>query len=616
MKIAICFASERANAEHSAAAMAESMRLTGSQQCTTLPIGHGALACVTKSDVQSSVSFLRRGSQGNVLAIAGVPITLDGSLDTCLASAAAGGYEQAIEQLTHLDGAFVAVFWGAKARKLAVVTDPLGLQPLYIARPDEGLLIASELKAFPASGLMATEMDPAGWGAFFSFDFNIGCRTQLARVSRVKAATVLSYSPANGKLDAKCYWSFPEPCRDMGLEDVDIGQLLDVARREVKSYVTHSQTSSLLLSAGFDSRLIMLLLIEDGIHCAAVILEHQDELFGLDGRLAVRVAKKFNQADYQLMATRHRYYESPEFLRYLVMGEVAVPCLDLFIAQVSQHLRPEMAAVWEGLCFGSAFTPMYPDLATFEDFLRVRCRPTTSLHWEAARTVFSTAVGQEMEEGFARLLGEEIARFPNDQFGVTRFQMDNRKRRCSALNPMTVYANDVLPFIPGVSKKFWDIAGRIPRTLTANGKLYMKLYREHFPEALSVPFCSGGNIHSARAFTPMLWTMPIAQKSINYARYYWHRMGRLPIAGRLFARSSSGSNPCGVANRLVDCVVQSISLEHGDLNPDAVMAIRRMRPPYDWKTRIARHHLFYWQIWRWVMEGELTTWNAETFLQD
>lgn len=298
MKIAICFASERANAEHSAAAMAESMRLTESQQSTTLPIGHGALACVTKSDAQSSVSFPRRGSQGNVLAIAGVPINLDESLDACLTKAAVGGYEQAIKQLTHLDGAFVAVFWDGKAHKLAVVTDPLGLQPLYIARPDEGLLIASELKAFPASGFMATEMDPAGWGAFISFDFSIGRRTQLAGVSRVEAANVLLYSPATDKLETRCYWSLPETSRDMGLKDVDIGQLLDVARREVKSYVTHSQTSSLLLSGGFDSRLIMSLLHEDGIHCAAVILEHQDELFGLDGRLAVRVAKKFNQADY------------------------------------------------------------------------------------------------------------------------------------------------------------------------------------------------------------------------------------------------------------------------------------------------------------------------------
>jgi hypothetical protein len=220
-----------------------------------------------------------------------------------------------------------------------------------------------------------------------------------------------------------------------------------------------------------------------------------------------------------------------------------------------------------------------------------------------------------MKEDFVELLGEETARYPNDEFGVTRFQVNNRMRRCISLDPTKVYANYVLPFIPCVSRKFWNLAAKIPRTVTVHKQLHIKLFKEHFPEAMRLPFCSGGSLYSPHTFTPRLWALATTSMLHKRGMYYWHRLGRLPVAGRLLLRLGAGANRRGEANRLVEQIVQIINPEHEDLNSDAVKAIRRMRPPYDWKTRIARNLLFYWQVWRWVMEAQLTTWNAETFLQ-
>jgi hypothetical protein len=613
IKLAVCFVPEKGNAESVATAMAESMRLTDEQQCSTVMLGSGALACVKRSNADSSLSHLHRGLNGNLLAIAGVPIRLGGSLDACLKRTVEQGYKEAISGSTELDGAFVAVFWDAKARKLLVITDPLGLQPLYVARVNGAFLIASELKAFPASKLMAAKMDPAGWGAFFSFDFNIGVRTQLAGVLRVKAATILTYSPRKNQLESKSYWSYPEPNYEMKQKDVDIGHLLDVISCEIKQYMDHSAVNYLLLSGGFDSRLIMFLLKKNEYYCPAVIIDHKDEMFGLDGRLGIRVAKKFNKEDWRLVSTSPRFYESPAFLKYLVMGEVAVPCLNLFISQISQNLYPEMKAVWDGLCIGSAFKPAYPHLKTIDEYLTVRCRPMTSLHWEAAKLIFSETISEEMIEGFSKLLEQELGELPNDEFGVSKFQMDNRKRHCIALNPLKVYANHVLPFIPGASRVFWNTAGRIPRSLTLDGKMYWKIYSKFFPEAMSVAFCSGGAIYRTKKYTPILQLIRVGHKLKRYSRYFLYRGFKMENLSNLIYNKLSFHS---ASNALDDFVIQHINEEQSDLNADAVMKIKRMRPPFDWKTRIARHHLFYWQVWRWIMEGTLTTTNAEIFFQE
>jgi len=615
MKLAICFVPTRADTENMAAAMAASMRLADNHQCKTLSLGKGALACVTTSDSSSSVSLFRQNERGNILAIVGVPIKLDGVLDACLARAIEGDYQQAIEQLTCLDGAFAAVFWDAVAGKLVVITDPLGLQPLYIARPEQGLLLASELKAFPASGLMQAKMDPAGWGAFISFDYNIGEKTQLEKVSRINAATLLTYDAKTNQVESKKYWLWPEPAPEMTLNDIDTGELLDIARQEIRAYAQHSRSGYSLLSGGFDSRLIMMLLHQEGLETQALTLQHQEEYFGADGRLAVQVAKKFNQGKFQLVNPSQHYYESPVFLHYLVLSEVAVPCLNLFITQVAQYLRPDMKAIWDGGGSGVAFAPGHSQFDTFEDFLQTKVRSLTSLHWQAAQNIFSPVMSEAMREEYTELLDNELSHYPNDGYGIARFLDNNRLRRCVSLDPVQVYGNYVLSFIPCFSRTFWNIAGAFPRKHTYKKQLHLKLFNTHFPHALSIPVCSGGQFYTTRKFTPQVWALTAAGKLNKHATYYWHRMGRFPVVGSLFKKMGAGTHARGDANCLVDQVIKAMPSEHEELNADTVTAIKRMQPPFDWRTRIARNLLFYWQVWHWIMEGQLTTWNAETFLR-
>jgi hypothetical protein len=615
MKLVACFPRTHKDSDSVATAMANAMRLFEPHHCRTFPAGEdGSLACVETGDRFSRVKLVRESDSGNVLLISGVPLDLHGSLDECLQRVVKSDTQRAVKELTGLDGAFAALFWDASAKKLVVITDALGLQPLYLARPGGGLLLASELKAFPASGLVDVAMDPAGWGAFVSLQFNIGERTQLAGVSRIEAANVLVYCARTGKLESKQYWSRPEPVPDMKLEEVDTGELLDLVRCEIRGYAAHSPVGTLLLSGGFDSRLLASLLHEEGIDCAALILQGNDGLSRVDRQSAVRIADTLLGGDYELIRPSSRFFDSPGFLRYLVMSEVAVPCMKLFITKISQYIRPEMKAVWEGVGPGFGFAPAYPYPGAFDEYLKNRCRPTTSLHWNAARYVFSPAMAGRMETEFTELLKTEIGHYANDEFGVARFQMDTQMRRRLGLNPTKVYANHVLPFTPCVSKEFWNVAARIPHTVTASQQLYLKLFRDHFPQAHRVPFCSGGTLYGSRRFTPGLWSVRMASSLEKQISYYWSRTPRLPVAGAAFKSLGAGQDRRIGRHNLMDRVIQRIDPDQEDLDATGVAAVKAARPPYDWNVRLGRSLLFYWQTWRWDMEGQLSTWNADSFL--
>ena len=58
-----------------------------------------------------------------------------------------------------------------------------------------------------------------------------------------------------------------------------------------------------------------------------------------------------------------------------------------------------------------------------------------------------------------------------------------------------------------------------------------------------------------------------------------------------------------------------IEADHPDLNAEVVHALAQSKPPYDWHQVLARNILFYWQTWRWTMEGRFSTRNIMSFLE-
>ena len=582
----------------------------------TIGIENGAIACVRTSDRFSKVELSKRSSKGNLLLIAGVPFTMQGNIDLKLDDIVRADAQQAAKALGELDGAFNAFHWDQKNHLLTIVTDRLGAQPLYWAKVGQCILIATELKAFPASGLIDVRMDRGGWGAFIALGFTIGRRTQLAGVQRVDAATVMIINPENESIDSSVYWHWPEPRPALTLADVDSASMVEVMENEMRSYLSHRSTVTTLLSGGFDSRIIMATLRRAGIHSPALTVVNRKEVFGVEGNISMKVAEYLNGGDLSVAIPSPNFYSSASYLKYLVMNEVGIPSLDLFIANVWKFVQPDMNAVWEGVGPGYGFVSPYPAPGGFPAYRKDRIKPLTSLPWQTALKTFSEEAGKEMFGEFEQMLQEEMTRYTDDEFGVSEFHFKNQLQCRLGLNPYKVLTNFVLPFTPCISKEYLQLTAGIPFTVRGNKKFYMSVLQDNFPNSLKVPICSGGKFYSSGLLDPLLWAKSKQASMGKLFGYYWHRLPRIKLIGPIFQKAVGYSQTNNRLNPLVHRVIQAINPDQSEVNADMVRMVQVSPTSQEWPIRLARSMLFYWQIWRWIMEERLTMGNAETFHEE
>ncbi|MGD8386657.1 MAG: hypothetical protein PVG49_05925 [Desulfobacteraceae bacterium] len=596
MKVACSFIHEPQGALPSVSAMADAMRLFDRQRCLVFSAGReGALACVENFDRFSSIKLQRANENGNTLLVAGVPLDLHGSLDERLEHIVRGDYRRAGSELCALDGAFAALFWDAVEEKLLVVTDPLGLQPLYMAHQEDRFFLGSELKAFPATGSMDVEMDPAGWGAFIGFGFPIGSRTQLAGVRRVEPARKMVYDPRTGSLDSETYWQWPELSPELTREDVDTGLLVESLQKEINAYAQYTTGGSVLLSGGFDSRLTLALLDQAGWDVNALVLAHQDELRGEDGRLARESAGRLG-VEIEFIRPPRGYYNSHHFLDYLVMNEVTTPSLYLFIAQVSAYIGDDRGVVWDGTPPGYGLVPAFLPEGGFDVLLQHIQAKRDAYVWQMADKTFGKKRADEFFEAVEALVLHEIAKYPDDEMGVTRFEVMNRMRNRTIPNCLKVYSNKAMPFVPAVSRPFWDYAGSIPYSATREYLLYHLIFRKHFPSLAEIPFLSGGG----------LWCDPEMgmRRRVALARHSFEKSGFVRFSRKLYRRWIRRSRRYWDESRFVELVRSRLECLRDEVDVDGLQTL-------DPQASLP----FYWQTWRWIMQGKLTTWNSGDFFE-
>jgi Glutamine amidotransferase domain len=598
MKLGICFRSDMGDSVAVVRRVLEAQTLRPHQTPHIFDLAQGSVGYLATSERFSSVPLFRQGANGNLLLISGVPVSMNDPIESVLSDLVDGGFREAKDHFSRLDGIFAAVLWDALNQRLVIATDFLGLQPMYIVRSKDVLVLSSELKGIAASGLHKVEMDPIGWASFISFGHSLGGFTSLKGVQRVPSGTVIVFDAASGSLEKHTYAPWPKASTPKAIVDTDA--LVQCLRREVTAYTNHNQPGVVLLSGGFDSRLLLALLRSLDIRPSALVVSHRSERLDADGRFASRIADRFDvKCEYR--TPEPSFFSTNAFLDYLVSNDVATPSLNLFIPQVSSFIRSEMEAVWEGVSPG--YTLAFPRIPSFDvrTYIQHRCQPRESPIWRAASRLFANRTFEHMYERFRAALEEEVSRCDSGDVGLLQFEARNQMRNRMAHNPVNIYSNDVLCFTPGISREFWSLAASIPYSAKRDFRLYLEIFRKHFPRALEVPFCSMGKLYSAGA-------NPGAD---YYLRHFSAPPGAHTLATMLKRLGLDSWNN----SKLIDRVVASVSPDHPDLCDDFVRAVQRNAAARNQMIKNARVLLFYWQVWRWVMEGTLHTSNSRAHEQ-
>jgi len=480
--------------------------------------------------------------------------------------------EAAVRLFPQYDGAFIGVFLDEARHVLVVATDSLGMQPLYVRHADDELILVSETKALPG------EPDLAAWGAFISIGHPIGARSLMHGLARVPAGSLLTYELVRRRLDIRPYWQWPEPSD--AWRDFDF---LSALEHDIRAYAAYGDPGTVLLSGGFDSRLLLFLLKRADVPADALIIAHEDEHDDADGRLAqaiakvasVRVRKAYPPSD---------FFSSQAYLDYLAASDAGFPSLDLFIAKVASQI--DAKAVWDGLAPGFVFMPLHQPEGGFDAYLRQEIRGSESAIWMAAGILFQPDAVAAMREGFANDLQKELGRLPRDMYGLARFVIENRSRNRPAMNPLKVYANCVNAFTPGLSKNFMAHAATIPFQEKQGGRFYRRLFDRLDGCGLSVPFVSGGDLLPGHRFSLSYYRECLRAKQKRYrSRYPTLFPGRRVVPPK---RSSY----------LGEHLFEN---DDGWLNPSVR---ERLKTP-ETGNQLAWKLLFHWKAWQWLHSGRL-----------
>jgi hypothetical protein len=605
MKIALCLSDDAALAQRLASGMLDVQRHEKGCAARLVPFRMGCLGLIGRPHESSSGLLIWQGNSGSFLAFAGLPITSDGDASgpvgadhpavrsTLSGTLSEREFGDTIAALGQFDGAFVAIWWDAGHGALTLVTDFLGMQPLYRAEAEGATLFASEVKAFVGSGALPAEADAGAWGAMLYFGHQIGPRSLLAGATRVPAATALTLT-ASREERSRTTWQWPTPNRVSDTETVR-DAVGDAVRSDVAAYAVAYPDASLLLSGGFDSRLILCLCRDLGLRPPLIIQSHPDENADADARFAEAFARMLG-LPWRRVSLAPDFFGSDAYLRFLERNEIATPSYRLFIAAVATAVAPERHGVWEGLLLDPALKFEYGE-GGFAPYLNARARERQAYR-TAARLVFTPAWAEQMEAEYDALLAAEQALFANDADGVWRFSVLNRSRFRTGVNPYQVYDSVTPALTPGMSKRFWEAVSAADPQIRFGKRLYRAVFDLLAPDGLRLPVASGALLLPGHGGAALYH----AQR----ARAAVQRTARRPRLNRLFASAGLPTPFAWQPSRFLTIALDEASLDDTRLNADWIRH-QRSRDTATPSDTVALEVLMYWQGWHHAMRGDLTS---------
>lgn len=537
---------------------------TRGQPTRTLVAGNVSIAIAG-----SSRRLVQEDDKG-VLVVTGCPVRADG-IDKI------GCAADATRIFAEAEGAFAAIYWDKVAHSLTVITDFLGVQPLYYQQAQGELHFAGETKAF------AADPDPGGWGAFLAFGHPIGDSTLAKNVTRVPGGSITQLQAGAPNVDIQPYWSPPDP----GLAP-SITEVAEEFRASVQDYVPFGRNGTILLSGGFDSRLVLFGLLEAGIPIRARIFSHADENMDADRHFATRLARKCD-LPFEIVYPAKDYFSTTAYLDYLSDTDAQTRSLHLYIAQLAPHIPGP--AIWEGWGPGPTLGSRYFPGGGLKAYLDRSCAFPGSTEWEAAKLIMKRDYLDEMEQGFSALLDQELAQYTDDDIGVYWFFSKNRSRNRTGANTFKAFPQHATPCLPGLSKGFWSAAASIPQADKLSHRYFVKFLQTVYPAALSVPFVTGATLMPGRPYSPYYQLFSLGAGTQNF-------FSRRPRLRRILPVLGHGLSPIEQSAWLSKDLLGEAD---GYIDERAISELSPEHPLYS----KALTFLFHWKAWIWLHDDRL-----------
>src|SRR5262249_33991692 len=153
-------------------------------------------------------------------------------------------------------------------------------------------------------------------------------------------------------------------------------------RHHLLAYEVHHRNAVVLMSGGFDSRLILATLAREGRRPRGLSLSNAAKIDDADGRLAVKLARACG-IECELVQPTPDFYSSPGYVDYVLMNEMGTPSFGLFIAQLAAAIAGRAEAVWEGIAPAYSLRTVHQGRGGFDAFFRSHSKAFDAETWEA-----------------------------------------------------------------------------------------------------------------------------------------------------------------------------------------------------------------------------------------
>lgn len=160
--------------------------------------------------------------------------------------------------VNYVNGNFSILIWDKKNKTLHIMSDRLGLRPLYYAQYQGKIFFASEIKAILADPDFTKKYNRDAIIDFFSYEFFPNDQTLMEGIKVFPYASRLNINVSNDRLDFIKYWDFQFK-QELPTEKTIKGyawRLGEITRSAVDRTMQGPYKVGLPLSGGLDSRMI------------------------------------------------------------------------------------------------------------------------------------------------------------------------------------------------------------------------------------------------------------------------------------------------------------------------------------------------------------------------
>ncbi len=405
-------------------------------------------------------------------------------------------YEELGEEFAvKLNGAFIIAIWDRQAQKLLLANDRLGLFPLYYAQVNGGLIFGSGVRALLAEPALPRTVDPVTVNQFLVFDHALDDRTLLSNVRRLPPASLLKFY--HNQLNIHPYWVLTYPTLYQKQDEaVYFEQLKHYLGQAVTRQKPNNQSAGVLLSGGLDSRILLALLLDDGL-AAGTFHTFTWGIPGCDdARFAREVAAK--------VGTQHHFFElKPDWLLDLAVDAVRLTdglgnIINLHalatLAEEAQHAQIIYKGFMGDAMFGYALKRQmwadYDDQTRYQVHLGVHNEhgvinydqaEQKKLFTEEFQNQVGCAVYQAYQEGMDRSGVKQLA---NQRL---YFDLTQRVPR-HTLNGVEVARSRMIVRLPFCDNDLLDFTLTVPPGFHFERYLIKTVFGQTYPKLAQIPF--------------------------------------------------------------------------------------------------------------------------------